>query len=417
MKSHLIRNSYLDKFGFALFIGTLIVYPYVFVFNIFYPSTLQIGKNTYVGLITIVIILCFCLRWKVILSKFGVGTVYFIMLLALLIIIIRTWVHAEGVNIFLYRIILIPIIYCGVAYSYLMKKGEKELIGKIIFWNCLIQAIIGIVHHYFFSHILTGSKVYIGANEFYKIVEVGAGGQREPGILMSSSLYANFVLLGVFLLVSSYKTWKFPNLVEYIFLLVLVWGVWLSGSRWPFIGSMFFLMLYFKRLPSLKKITFVPIIILAGVFLQDYFIHTIGRLVTGGATGRLLKYQIALSSLFENSSNFLIGTSFDRMGMSVNGITFSDNSFLTLMITFGIPLTLLFLLFFLYIIMRTISVKGTRFMLFYFIGTLFLTNSILWDIWLFYFFAVLYSLQPEYQSKPADIGYYKPMVPKKLIIT
>lgn len=417
MKSYLIRNSYFDKLGFALLIGALVVYPYLFVFNMFYTSTLSIGKNTYVALISIVIISCFSLRWKVTLSKFGVGTVYFIMLLALLIIIIRTWVHAEGVNIFLYRIILMPIIYCGVAYSYLMKRGGKELVGKIIFWNCLIQAIIGIVNHYFFSHILTGSEAYIGANEFYKIVEVGTGGQREPGILLSSSLYANFILLGVFLLVSSCRTWKLPRLFEYILLLVLVWGIWLSGSRWPFLGSMLFLVLYFKRLPSLKKITFIPIIILAGFFLQEYFMSIIRRLVTEGTTVRLSKYSIALSALFENSSNFLFGPSLNRMGMSVNGITFSDNSFLTLMITFGIPLTFLFLLFFMYLMQRTISLKGNHFLLFCFLGTLFLTNSILWDMWLFYFFATLYSLQPEFQSKPAGIGYSKPIVPIKLIKT
>lgn len=380
------------RLGFALFIGALVVYPYLFLLNIFFPSTLSIGKNTFVFVITIIIILCFLLRWKGILSKLGIGVVYFIMLLALIIISIRYWLYAEGIHkIFLYRIILMPLLYCGVAYYYLREGAKKEIVKKIIFCSCLIQAVIGLLHTYLASYI------YLGLSSDRPLLIVkGATALREVGTLMNSSLYANFILLGIFILINSYKKWGLPRLVEYTIMLVLIWGVTISGSRWPFVVAILLLILYFKKLLLSKKIISVLLIIIfLGMFLPNIFILMAQQVATGEVASRIVKYHLAVSSLLENSPSFLVGPFFGRTNTTIETTSFSDNSYLLLMLTFGVPFICLFLFLFLHIIRRTISINRNYFILLYFLITLLITNSILWDIWLFYFFAALYSLQPE----------------------
>ncbi len=304
-----------------------------------------------------------------------------------------------------------PLIYFGVAYGYLIEQEKRDVVGKIVFWNCLIQAIIGIVHHYFFAYILTGSSDYVGLDgSSYKIVEPGEGGQREPGTLLSSSLYANFILIGEFLLASSYRTWRFPKILEYTFLLVLVWGILLAGSRWPSCGAMLFLFLYFKRDRPLKKMAFIPIIMLAGFYSQGHILGIITRIVKEGMSARLPKISLALGTIFENITSFLLGPSFHTGDMRVNGIGFSDNSFLSLAMVFGVPLTFLSLLFFIYVIKRTMVVQENWIILAYVIGTLFVVNSIYWDMWIFYLFVALFCVQPASKFRPAGIVYPKPMV-------
>lgn len=380
------------RLGFVLFIGSLIVYPYLFLFNIFFPSTLSIGKNTFVAIITIIVILCFLLGWKGILSKLGVGAVYFIMLLALIIISARYWLYGEGIDkIFLYRIILTPLLYCGVAYCYLREKAKKEIVKKIIFCSCLIQAVIGLLHTYFFPYIFLG----LNPDSLFKIVR-GVGAMREAGTLLSASLYANLILLGIFILINSYKKWRLPRLAVHILMFILIWGVAISASRWPFIIAVFLLILYFKKLLLSKKIVSILLIILFfGIFLPNIFIYMAQKVATGEVASRIAKYHVALSSLLESSSNFLVGPTFGRTNTDIDATSFSDNSYLLLMITFGVPFICLFLFLFSHIIRKTISINRNYFILLYFLITLFVTNSILWDVWLFYFFAALYGLQLE----------------------
>jgi len=119
------------------------------------------------------------------------------------------------------------------------------------------------------------------------------------------------------------------------------------------------------------------------------------KVATGEVTVRIAKYQLALSSLLESLPSFLVGPFFGRADTGIDVTSFSDNSYLLLMITFGVPFICLFLFLFSYIIRKTISINRNYFILLYFLITLFINNSILWDVWLFYFFATLYSLQPE----------------------
>ena len=386
------NNSLFYQVGFVLFIGSLAVYPYLFLFNIFFPSTLSIGKNTFIFIITAIILLCFLLRWKGILSKLGVGTIYFIMFLALMIIIIRHWLYGEGIDkIFLYHIVLTPLLYCGVAYYYLREKEKKEIVKKVIFCSCLIQAIIGLLHFYVFPYIHLG----LSPDGLLKIVR-GVGTMREVGTLLAANLYADFILLGMFILINSYKKWRLPQLAVHILMFILIWGVAISASRWPFIVAALLLMLYFKKLLLSKKIISVLLIVLLlGSFLPNIFIYMAQKVATGEVTVRIAKYQLALSSLLESLPSFLVGPFFGRADTGIDVTSFSDNSYLLLMITFGVPFICLFLFLFSYIIRKTISINRNYFILLYFLITLFINNSILWDVWLFYFFATLYSLQPE----------------------
>lgn len=398
------------QLGFALFIGVLVVYPYLFLLNIFFPNELSFGKNTYIFGITVIIALCFLLQGKKILSKLGVGTVYFIIFSALLIMATRYWLYGEGLDkLFFYRIFLTPLLYCGVAYYYLKQKKERAIVRKIIFCNCFIMAVIGIVHTYIFPNVLLDTP-----NGSFKVVAPEMGGQREAGLLINPSPYANFILLGGFLLINSYKRWKLPRFFTHILMFLLLWGGVISASRWPFIVAILLFVSYLKTLFFSKKtISILLIILFLLSFLPSVFIQMTQKVATHSLMGRIIKYRAAIDSLLDNFSSFLVGPFFGAADTSEAITSFSDNSYLLFVITFGVPFFCLFVFLFLHIIRKTISINKNYFILIYFFITLFVTNSILWDIWLFYFFATLYSLQ--WSSSVEDTPLVAPLVKNRYI--
>ena len=104
------------------------------------------------------------------------------------------------------------------------------------------------------------------------------------------------------------------------------------------------------------------------------------------------------SGLIENLHNFILGIAFDDKIISfistdIGEVSFSDNSYLLFMITFGVPFCFAFIILFIMTLQRILVIKKNILILGYFIFTLFLYNAILWDIWLFNFFVTLFLVQ------------------------
>lgn len=402
----LFKYNY-NKILFNFFIIVLIIYPYIFLINMLLPQVDIIGKNFYVVIITLIIILILLGNIRYISSTKGIIIILaFSLILPLMIILLRCLVYDESLNnIFAARSPITFIIYLLVASVIQRTKKEKEIVCKVIIVNCFIQAIIGIIHYYFFSFILTG--VFVESMDVPYIISTEAIYSREQGILLNSSLYANFILLGLFLLVNKTKIVvnKKNSYLHYFLIAIMIWGIVLSGSRYPIFISLILVVgyLFSKKRSLLVQIFIVCISITFFVyFLYPYLSGIIGRFLTEGTGGRGLKYLLALKLLFEkNILYLLLGVAPGIVGKTItdNGLCFSDNSFLEIMLLYGVPFFIIWSTFIVVLNKKVVLLKKNTFILLYFIGCLLLTNSILWEIWILYYWAALYSMQPVYDSR------------------
>ena len=397
------KDSARFRLGFILYIIALLVYPYIFLFHHFFPYTYLFGvdKSIAVAVITLVLIFSFLLQMKHIIARLGKKDFYFYILTLVLFLIARYIFYEEEIirKLIAYRIFILPIIYAGLACYYLSDHKRRQLVIKVVFWQTLIQAGIGI---FIWNFVSTGIINY-------KIFNLWQGGGRMEGTLFSANLFPYFILLGAFILISPYLQWRLSPFVKIVLLLLFTLSVVYSNSRWPFFIMMIVLLIGFKKMFLAKKNyfvkTFIIILVLGGLFLGNILLMpeiktTIARVVNESLSSRLIKYKLGLSSVLENPvRGVFIGPSLIERSARTEvfrgeEIGFSDNSFITLLRSLGVFMTFLYLLFFTSIIKKNYYLIRNYLFLFFFIGALFFNNSIFFDIWLVFIFATLYSLSP-----------------------
>lgn len=412
------KHSARFRLGFILYIITLLIYPYIFIFHHFFPHTYSFGadKSIAVAVITLILVFSFLLQGKNIIAKLGKKNLYFYIFVFIFLLTARYLIYEEKIvaKVMAYRIFILPIIYAGLACYYLSDQKKRQLVLKIVFCQALIQAVIGIFVWKF---------VYTGIIS-HEILRPWQGGGRISGTLVSANLFPDFILLGAFILISSHVKWRLPHFVKIVLLLIFTLVITYSNSRLPFCVVIIVLLIAFKNAFLAKKNYFAKTLIIAIIVITIFFgslwlpnaaQNTISRTLNPGPDLRLIKYKLGLSNVLESVfRGVLIGPSIEERSNRImiirdEGIAFSDNSFITLMRLSGVLFTLLYLLFFVSIIKKNYYIKGNYFLLFFIVSVLFFTNSILWDFWIFFVFATLYSLQPQQKIKIIE--------PKKMLIT
>lgn len=395
------------RLGFILYITSLLIYPYIFIIHHFFPYTYSHGlddKSIFVAGITLVLIFAFLLQGKKIIAKLGKKELYFYFFIFVSLLITRFLVYQDPITVLIkYRLFILPIIYIGLACYYLSDQKKRQLVIKIIFWQALIQAVIGI---FLWNFVYTG----IVNHEIFEFSLIGG---RMGGTLVSANLFPAFLLLGAFILISPYAKWRLGHLVKIILLLVLMWPIIYSNSRLPFLVGIVILLISFKDALLAKKsyfaktlvITLLIAIFFAASWMPSALETIISRVTDEGPSLRLIKYKQGLSGVLENvAGGLLIGATQERMHERTmvirdEGLAFSDNSFITSMQLLGVLITFLYLLLFIAIIKRTSVIKGNSFFLLYFIATSFFNSFFGMDFWTIFVFAALYGLQPQPESK------------------
>lgn len=169
----------LDSIFFCLLVFIFAVYPYVFWLNIFLNPVVVLGKNLFIFMITMSFVMIFSLNFTSILHKIG-GYLYLcIVLLLAIVLFARMIFYDESLNsVVSCRYTFLIFIYLGVFVYYFLLKDKREIIFKIIIINCFAQIVAGIVHHYFFPHIVTGIA-YDATNKAMYILSPGEGGLEK----------------------------------------------------------------------------------------------------------------------------------------------------------------------------------------------------------------------------------------------
>ena len=317
-----------------------------------------------------------------------------------------------------------PILYLLVALA-IIKTAGRDIVSKIIVINAFIQSIIGIIHHHFIPHLITGHPS-LHPGQLYIYIE-GLGPFREPGILISASLYANIILLGIFIIgFNLIRKLDYGSIIMGIFML---YGLSLSGSRLPSIVAFIFLIVILIRVVynfynknNLKKILFSALfVVILFIFMYLFIFPEINsmsmRFTNEGLGVRNIKNNLALSIIFENFQNFYFGTktSYINSIASPEGVGISDNSYLAIWLKFGIIyLSLLFIVMSLLIFSRVKLSFGVIILVGYFMTNLFLTNSIYWDLYLLYFFATLFVINDmaitNIDNKKPKYAYFRKLL-------
>ena len=396
------------KCGYFLYVVALLIYPYLFVVHHFFPNTYSFGveKSTAVAFVTLALMLAFLLQAKEIVSRLGKKDLIFYLFIFGSLLAIRFLVYQETITVLLqYRLFVFPIIYAGLACHYLAGQAKKILAQKIIIWQTIVQALFGI---FLWNFVYTG-KIH------WAMFKLWEDGGRMGGTLMSSNLFPGFLLLGAFMLIGPYGKARLPHWFKIILLLILTVAIIYSNSRWPTLIALVILFLAIKEAIVATKnyfsktmaIAIIATCLLAGSWiLTGAFEQTVDRAINEDQDLRLIKYELGLNNVLDNAVNgIFIGATREQMKSRVmvvydEGLKFSDNSYILLMELLGIFITLLYILLFASIIRRTCVIRGNLLVLFYFAVSLFVNSAISWDLWLFYLFATLYSLQPDEPPSP-----------------
>lgn len=398
------KKSAAYRCGYFLYLAALLIYPYIFLIHYFFPASYSFGveKSLAVALVTMALLLAFLLQMKKIISRLGRGDLILYLLVFLSLLAIRLLIYQESTTVLLqYRVFILPLIYAGLASYYLAANERKISMQKVIIWQTTIQALIGI----FLLHFVYTGRIT------WNIMNLWAGGGRMAGTLMSSNLFPGFVILGAFVIASPYLKARIPQGLRFVLLLTLTIAIIYSHSRLPSIAAIFILFLTFMNILMAKKVHFskiISLVILVAFLLNGAWIlsgafeQTVGRTFNDGPNLRLIKYQLGVNNILDNALlGMFIGATREKMSSRVmtesgsdDGLKFSDNSYILTMELLGVLMTLLYILLFTIIIRKSGTIRGNYILIFYFIASLFFNSAICWDIWLVYFFATYYCLQP-----------------------
>jgi len=391
--SHRLLNDF-PRFSFQyLFVITIILFPYLNLFGFFYPIEV-IGINLYLVTLFLFILLAFLSNLSKVRNYNEILSIYIYLVIIAIFLGLRLLVYNEPLDtLSALRTPVIFLILWNVAYSFVYISGKVELVYKIIIGNSFIQALIGIIHHYYFPFIVIGGIA--GREEGY-LINYSYGAFRENGILLNPNLYANFIIIGLFLILynNKKKTFNIRWQLEILLIIVMEWGIILSSSRYPMFVSFLLIGYYLVKNFSVKSFLVLSIPLLIVVYLQfSSILYSIQRLLIHGYKVRELKNDLARSMIFGDVYSFLIGVPSNIVASSttIGGLYVSDNSFYMIIMGFGFP-AFLIMFYFIYLLVKK-SFKGLKIYLFYFIGVLWLTNGVLWEVWLLYFFLSIHIIQ------------------------
>lgn len=218
---------------------------------------------------------------------------------------------------------------------------------------------------------------------------------RYVGIMGGANVNANFNALIMTILILSPNRY---SILKKLFIIALcLVSTAPSFSKLPFLVAL--IILSYVIYESVKTryigitLIFMTMIVIFSFFLIKNnsetlsSIRTVERIINtienGGDENRNNKNTFGLSLIFSDLTSFMIGPAGEKqIGRYVE---FSDNSFLYLPISFGVPFSILFLLFMkklLQISKQNVSKELVLYGLILFL-TLFLNNAILWIPWMF----------------------------------
>lgn len=369
----------------GLFVISIVIFPFLNLFHLFYPLVI-FGKSAWVVIPVIIIGVIYL---SVILNKISALLVsdlwgMVIIFASWIIFAVRDLFYEESRNFLDIRFIATSVIFIALSSHLVGNLFLMRIIAYAVFIQSMLVAFARIINFYLFPFF---SAVKDEDGTLFLNME----GELTRDLLIGSSISANHIVCGMFVLLSLYKN-KIIKLNQNYFMLFqffLMLSTFNTGSRFPMSISIFvfFLSLSNLNLISLKNIIAL-ILTCCGLFAifsltqissYDYFSR-----FSQGSGGRDAKFEATIILISNSFVDFLVGSS-DRLvnTTAVNGILISDNSYGLVATSFGVPFMLFFFGYLIFTLKKRISDDVSLFLIIYTVIGLAITNCILWESWIF----------------------------------
>ena len=365
------NNIFLYFISFLIIIG-----PFLNLIHLFLPINI-LGKSLWTVGPAIIYFIIFFLNINKITIKLIMTFLLFILIF--FILYIRSNYYLENRSYFDFRFFVTIPMYLFLAKNLKFKfYNFDKIISYSLFLQGFLASIFFIINVQFFSNVL------ISIDEFGDSF-VNTDGDRTRSMLLSASISANMILIGMFTLLYIYeKSIIRINFFLLIFaLIIMIYAIMLSGSRFPQIIGLLILIYCFSKVSTFKMIiSFLFISILSTLYFSFFQFDAIFRF-NEDTGGRFDKILLPIQLLLQNPTGFLIGVSSDIAGNAIsdNGVGISDNSYFLVILLSGILISI----FYFTLIFSFINFKN-KFLIYkiyviYFILSFGVTNCILWEMW------------------------------------
>lgn len=334
-------------------------------------------------------------------NHFNIRTILFLGFLCIAVVVTRSFAYEEAINAIGFRyIITIPIYIVAISIASTNKKSIDVLEMAIIAQGVL-TALFMCANAICMPHVhLTQTE--LGASG------ISISGNHPRTLLIGVSIGAGHIFLGMLAIVKKYIQTPDSSpkyFLVYLALIIMTYAILTGGSRLPIAMSMT-LIAFAVFKPGLNNTfwSFLKafIIFLGILFLARYLSYWLMDLSGYGfrssndfgnplfrfnenSGGRVEKLLLAVEMICESWFTFLFGASEFRQTTlrSVDGYFFSDNSFAYVLLNLGAFLGGILIFRFLIFIQTFWTNLLSKFFVVYFLLCLGLTNSILWDPFLF----------------------------------
>ena len=387
MSSILTRIRQMEVSAIVLGI-CLLLFPLTNLIYAFYPVSFM-GKNAWLAIVTIAIVTSY---FTVLLPDFWRGGYFprqffelvLIGMFGCIIIALRNTIFSESGSLLDSRYIVVGLLYFLFARHAINNNKTANSIGYVLILSALLLASIVIINKHFFPNVVlvTGPDI--------SNIGINLEGFRTRDGLLGSSISANQIVCGIFALVvvGNFNSNKlYVRMLLYSVLLVLCYGVTLSGSRYPqFIAGILalssFHFLFLSRQGIITFTVLIGVVIVVMNLTGDIDLSSNFRF-NEDSGGRLDKLYLPAVLLTSSITNFLVGAPSveTESAISVEGNTISDNSYMLVALQLGVPFAVIYYAILIKLLKEKLSNKLSLFFFLYMAVGFGLTNCILWDSW------------------------------------
>lgn len=374
------------KFFLVIVAIVIALFPFANLFHVFYPAII-FGKSAWIVLPASSIGLFYLyLLIKKSISKIDIFLAT-IMVLFGLIFLAREFFYNEIRSILDLRYILTSSLFLAVVWHVKNDSFAIRFFSYAITIQAILVAVVRSINYYFFPNVMISYDVSGLVSEAF----FNTDGSLTRDLLLSSSMSANHIVCGMFVLLALMKNNVVKLSASFFFLIQLFFLISSLNtlSRFPITIAIFLfcLTLLHLKLTSIKNILYIiliAIVLLSLTYLVELNLFGFWERFGEDGGGRADKLQIVLQLTLNSALDFLIGSSVTLIQSTViNGVIFSDNSYGQIAIQFGIPFAFLFFILLLYGFFKIKSDNlSLLFLIYVFIG-LGITNCILWEPWVF----------------------------------
>lgn len=386
---HLHRSSPARAAVVLAVLALVAVYQFLPSLHLFVPFQIA-GKNIWTVMPAVIMIALFLLIlpaiWRTPLTPVQAGGFVTLAFIWLIVLLSRIAIFGDTVDILRERYLLLFFVFSAVLRYVAVDPRSRTQLANVLIGALCIQAVLGIIHTHFlpFVQVAPDSTGDLGVT-----VELDQG-SGETGTLLVRSGFADVVVCGQFVLLTERRI---PFTLRAVIMAVMLYAVSLSGARYAQVWSALLTAGLFVN----RRMDRAAPVVLAAIAVVAIAMSVTGRTPfelqselrfdqDSGGRGEKLGLVIEVLSNYWPLSAFIgVPGSAALNAVSATGDVISDDSFGEMAMDFGLTGLLLFLTCLLVWLVRwPISILSALMLIFLF-GNFAITNSILWDPWLFYF--------------------------------